>query len=927
MSFLTSACWSGRAFLSLMAGLGCFALLGPAIQAASWSDPAVDAYNIRIGTQTFGARYHFTTNTVLVETAEAIRGMGSDVIKFYMGKSVGGQYPGLTLAATVTNLTTLAQLEPSYRRVLDMPFRHFVIWSYCFGASGDAGWGDGFSASERQKEYAEIYDFTRHLLTAYNNSGKSFYLGHWEGDWYLLPGYNTSTNPTPTVIQGMIDWLNTRQQAVDDAMRNVPHANVAVYHYTEVNRVRDAMLNPPGSNQRLVNAVLPAVTNLDFVSWSSYDGMNLDRTNLYATLNYIEAHVPTNKASVIGGRRVWVGEYGWGGANTSAEQEPPTRAYLRRLLPWGVRFILFWEIYDNENKAFWLIDSTGAKTPCYDLHQRLANLARLEVARFREKQGRLPTDAEFADLVTPALAAPLPKPAALALSRQQVLRLAGAEAAVTATLTQGVYGDDPAVVWVHWGNADGGTDPARWAHSMRVGTNHWFNPALFEAHFTNLVPGELFYFRYQATNQSGSAWATNTVSLQAGGIDPLRFGCRLELTMSGYDRGTVLEDFPLLVKLGSHLPGFDYRQFASPNGGDLRFANASGTVLLPHEIDEWNTNGTSFVWVKVPALAGPADSIWAYWGNAQDTQRPASDTNGAVWSNGFELVWHLKEVAYPRADSALKHPAQSGGSLSVSAVGAIGKAAVLNGATSYLLAGPVDLGESFTLSGWVKVDPAANSIQTFWANKAGGSATDGMAWFFNSWQTRDGKWLLETGNGSASAVASTGTNVMSMNEWHHVALVVERAAGEARFFLDGEERTAAAGIRSDFRNNADLVLGRFTDGLYAFKGQLDEVRIESMGRSADWVWASWRSGAPAGGWLKSGTVVRTRPLLTCRAAAAGCILAWPASAVGFKLASTPQCTEPAIWTPVTNVAVLASEGWQLVLPVTDRALFFRLQSL
>lgn len=196
-------------------------------------------------------------------------------------------------------------------------------------------------------------------------------------------------------------------------MRDVPHTNVAVFHYTEVNRVRDAMLNASTNNQRLVNTVLPYVTNLDVVSWSSYDGMDLGAADLFATLDYIEAHLPTNKATSISGRRVLVGEYGWGGSKTSAEQEPLTRAYIQKLLSWGVRFILFWEMYDNENKAYWLIDSAGNKTPCYDLHQRLANHARLQVARFKETNGRVPTDAEFAALVTPALNQPLPPPQAL----------------------------------------------------------------------------------------------------------------------------------------------------------------------------------------------------------------------------------------------------------------------------------------------------------------------------------------------------------------------------------------------------------------------------------------------------------------------------------------------------------------------------------
>jgi hypothetical protein len=67
----------------------------------------------------------------------------------------------------------------------------------------------------------------------------------------------------------MIDWLNTRQKAVDDAMNGTPHTNVNVFNYTEVNRVADTVNNAPPYTNRVINKVVPYVTYLDYVSWSS----------------------------------------------------------------------------------------------------------------------------------------------------------------------------------------------------------------------------------------------------------------------------------------------------------------------------------------------------------------------------------------------------------------------------------------------------------------------------------------------------------------------------------------------------------------------------------------------------------------------------------------------------------------------------------
>jgi hypothetical protein len=50
--------------------------LATSLHASTLSTPAVDAYNVRLGTETFAALYKFTTNTALVETAEAATNMG-----------------------------------------------------------------------------------------------------------------------------------------------------------------------------------------------------------------------------------------------------------------------------------------------------------------------------------------------------------------------------------------------------------------------------------------------------------------------------------------------------------------------------------------------------------------------------------------------------------------------------------------------------------------------------------------------------------------------------------------------------------------------------------------------------------------------------------------------------------------------------------
>ena len=355
----------------------------------------LDSYNLRLGSQAFGAKYQFTTNPLVVEQAGHLLAMGSDIVKFWVRPTDEAR------AAGATNLATLLQLDPVNQRLLALPFRHYFAWTDGFA---HYRWEKGPDAQAAQRHYEEIYAATRDMLIRFNGSGKRFYLGNWEGDWLLLGSGKTHTNPSPARVEGMRSWANCRQRAIDDARRDTPHADVEVYYYVEVNRVRDAMRGRPGNDQRVVNAVLPFVTNLDFVSYSAYDAQELPEAEFIRTMDYLAAHLSTNKAGLIPGRRVFIGEYGFGGKFPPERQAQPTREFQARALRWGCPFVLFWQVYNNEpDRHFCLIDPQGQPTPCYRLHERFYRDARRELAAFQQKRGRLPTDDEFTALALPLL--------------------------------------------------------------------------------------------------------------------------------------------------------------------------------------------------------------------------------------------------------------------------------------------------------------------------------------------------------------------------------------------------------------------------------------------------------------------------------------------------------------------------------------------
>ncbi|MDQ2688181.1 MAG: hypothetical protein M3Y28_09975, partial [Armatimonadota bacterium] len=350
----------------------------PALADQQKAPSSVDAYNTVLGTQTIGAAYQFTKQPKLVETAQAILDMGSHTLKFSLtdDKEHWSDPKPQTLAEVIRRIAPI-------KTVLAMPFSNYLLWAYPLAAEAKGQ----FSPESHDAEYKEMYDLTRALLQTYIGTGKTFYLGNWEGDWHLTHT-NPNYTPTPDEISHMIAWVNTRQKAVDDAKRDTPHQGVQVYLYLEVNRVVDAM----NGKTRMTNDVLPK-TNVDFVSYSSYDSLGSDiGVNLPKALDYIHSQLPPKPN--IPGKRVFIGEYGFPAqGRTPQEQDALSRQVMRVGLSWGCPFVLYWEMYNNEvtkdgaQRGFWLIDDKNVKQPVYFTLQEFYARAQRYVKDFTKAHG------------------------------------------------------------------------------------------------------------------------------------------------------------------------------------------------------------------------------------------------------------------------------------------------------------------------------------------------------------------------------------------------------------------------------------------------------------------------------------------------------------------------------------------------------------
>ncbi|MCY3018859.1 MAG: DUF2341 domain-containing protein [Planctomycetota bacterium] len=290
---------------------------------------------------------------------------------------------------------------------------------------------------------------------------------------------------------------------------------------------------------------------------------------------------------------------------------------------------------------------------------------------------------------------------------------------------------------------------------------------------------------------------------------------------------TSEDNFPLLVRL--HKDFLDFSQ-TKPNGEDIRFSSTTGEPLA-YQIDEWDAaNGTASIWVRIPNIKGNArQEIKLHWGKA-DAQ---SESNGeAVFnkSNGYVSVWHMGD---PVKDEAGKlEPKDTG---TKSSVGIIGKSRRFDNGKG------LNCGEGIT-SLPTGASPHSSEV---WFRAERPNATI-LAWGNEQAQ---GKIVLQYVSPPHirtdcyfSGGNVDGTSTVPMSQWTHVVHTYKQ--GEARLYVNGVLDAANTGgpplaIKSPGR----LYIGGWYNN-YNFVGDIDEVRVSGVVRSADWVRLEYENQKP-----------------------------------------------------------------------------------
>ncbi|MBD3344233.1 MAG: DUF2341 domain-containing protein, partial [Chitinivibrionales bacterium] len=291
----------------------------------------------------------------------------------------------------------------------------------------------------------------------------------------------------------------------------------------------------------------------------------------------------------------------------------------------------------------------------------------------------------------------------------------------------------------------------------------------------------------------------------------------------------TLTDFPLLVRLtGSN---FDFSQDYS-DGDDIRFTNEDGSIHFDYEVENWNeTADEAEIWVKVDSVYGNnTTKVRMYWGMSGATSN-SCDSCVFDTANGFVGVWHMEESATDIVDATSNRNTGTIVSAPTQAGGTVSKSIYFDGSDDKFNVGNLGLADGthdeITISTWLKTDAGIGNYAKMIAH--GGTYTYPYA----LQRGTSDQIKTEIDDVSSAYLSHTAG-------WHYAAGRYDSDATESEEILiqvdtDTASTNNAGGNINQDATNDDTYIGARSDNAQNWKGWLDEVRIEKVARSLDWL--------------------------------------------------------------------------------------------
>jgi hypothetical protein len=318
--------------------------------------------------------------------------------------------------------------------------------------------------------------------------------------------------------------------------------------------------------------------------------------------------------------------------------------------------------------------------------------------------------------------------------------------------------------------------------------------------------------------------------------------------------GSPSTDFPVLISTtDKELIGN-----TTSNGYDILFTDGDGITQLPYERESYNSGtGALTAWVKVQGLSAtmiPNKSIYMYYGfpsTPLDNQYPS-----AVWDANYKGVWHMDENpagAAPQInDSTLIYNGTSYGTMTSSdqVTGKINGALDFDGSNDYINTSYTQTSVSaYTIEAWIKT--STSTKQSVIVQDRGGVSGNGPG--LSLTLSIGGTYPGAAGNAGDVAYGVDSNSIyvgrysttatVNNNVWRHVAGVWSGGGsvttGQFSIYIDGSPAASTAistgSATAPLTGYQGTTIGYHQAWNTYLTAQLDEIRVSTSARSADWI--------------------------------------------------------------------------------------------
>ncbi|MHC4620004.1 MAG: DUF2341 domain-containing protein [Planctomycetota bacterium] len=311
----------------------------------------------------------------------------------------------------------------------------------------------------------------------------------------------------------------------------------------------------------------------------------------------------------------------------------------------------------------------------------------------------------------------------------------------------------------------------------------------------------------------------------------------LDTSATGANIPSTLSNYSILVRLTSS--NFDFSH-ARADGYDVRFYDSVGTELSFERERYDNGSELAEFWIRIPSLIGNDSTqyIWMYYGNA-GAGDVSSGPNTFRTADGYVAVYHCGEASGTFYDSTSNGYDLTDATSATDKDGQIAKGQEFDGTDDYYYRTSFDETNysEMTVSCWANPDSTSEWVSLL--------KKEGNDYFNYGWgirQNSSGNWIsiINTGSGGGGGKNENSFGTASIGTWKLVGWAFKASdATELEFYEDGVSQGTAdtspdANCRNDGSDTFYLAYPSNGDD-DEYDGHLDEVRIENVRRTDDWM--------------------------------------------------------------------------------------------